>query len=163
VLILNSSYGGNTRGTVNSHRILHRTLEKLGPEKQLVVLNKLFAAYFENEQDPADPELLANAAVEVGLFPDTSAAKTYLDGTEDRASVEKEFRIAQAKGITGVPFFEISAEGVGARISGAQDRETFVDVFSRIADKLRETGKLSDTSTKIEMGGPTCAIDQKTC
>jgi predicted DsbA family dithiol-disulfide isomerase len=162
-----SSYGGDTRGTTNSHRILHRTLTQLGPEKQLAVIDELFAAYFEHERDPADPELLADAAVHVGLFPDAPAARAYLDGTEDRADVEDQFRFAQMKGISGVPFFEITAEGVGARISGAQDREVFADVFGRIADKLRELGKLPEGAKAsvdgVQADGPACAADGQTC
>jgi predicted DsbA family dithiol-disulfide isomerase len=143
-----SSYGGNVRQTINSHRLIHRTLAELGPEKQAALVERLFAGYFEQERDPADPDMLAGAAVAVGLFPGEAEARAYLAGTEDRAAVERDIALAQRKRISGVPFFEIEAGGVGAQISGAQDREVFVDVFDKIARKLRELGKLPTDGAK---------------
>jgi predicted DsbA family dithiol-disulfide isomerase len=156
-----SSYGGNVRQTINSHRLIHRTLAELGPER-------LFAGYFEQERDPADPDMLAGAAVAVGLFPGEAEARAYLAGTEDRAAVERDIALAQRKRISGVPFFEIEAGGVGAHISGAQDREVFVDVFDKIARKLRELGKVpadgeKESGSDAQVGVPARKTDNATC
>jgi predicted DsbA family dithiol-disulfide isomerase len=153
-----SSYGGNVRQTINSHRLIHRTLVELGPEKQVALV----------ERDPADPDMLAGAAVAVGLFPGEAEARAYLAGTEDRAAVEKDIALAQRKRISGVPFFEIEAGGVGAQISGAQDREVFVDVFDKIARKLRELGKLPADGAKengsgVQVDTSASTTDNATC
>src|ERR1700761_9643487 len=59
-------FGGKTGNTRESHRLIQ--LAKLqGSEIQTRVVEELFKAYFENEQDITDSEVLIKAGVAAGL------------------------------------------------------------------------------------------------
>lgn len=117
---------------------------------QLRLVNTLFAAYFENEQDPGSPELLSKLSTEAGVFPSEEAARTFLSSNEGIAEVQRAFREASlVKGISGVPHFELTAETGKAyseektyEIPGAQESETMVAVIERLAQEVK--GKMAN-------------------
>ncbi|GAA5857168.1 hypothetical protein JCM8547_009350 [Rhodosporidiobolus lusitaniae] len=124
------SYGGNVMNTKDSHRVLEKAWEKGGEELQLKVVEKLFTLYFEREADIGSFDVLSFAGVETGLFTSVEEGKAFLASDELKDEVEKGFREAQMKGISGVPFTIINQQ---FGVSGAQETETFVEVFKKLA------------------------------
>jgi len=124
------SYDGKISQTTDSHRLIAYAYEKGGEEMQLDLIEKLFNGYFEREQDVGNADFLAEQAVGAKLFPTAEDAKAWLATDEKKAEVASEIRDAQMKGITGVPFFVLNNKYA---ISGAEDPELFVEVFTRLA------------------------------
>jgi predicted DsbA family dithiol-disulfide isomerase len=122
---INFAFGGKTGNTRDSHRLIQLGAEK---GKQTAVVERLFAAYFENEQDITDQEVLVEAAKEAGI--EGAEARDWLLSGKGGDVVDREVEQARRKGISGVPNFMIN--GVH-RLSGAQDPQEFLDVFEYIA------------------------------
>jgi predicted DsbA family dithiol-disulfide isomerase len=122
------SYGGRIGSTLLSHRLLRR-VERLQPELTARLVDRLFAAYFEEEQDIADAATLARAAVSVGVREDEAALVAYLQGNEDEASVQLDIISAYRNGIDGVPHFRIDGQ---YEVPGAEQPEVFMDVFRKL-------------------------------
>ncbi|KAF8544493.1 DSBA-like thioredoxin domain-containing protein [Trichophaea hybrida] len=119
------SFGGKTGNTRDSHRIIQFGKEK---GKQTEVVEKLFAAYFENEQDITDHEVLVKAATDAGL--EEMEAREWLNSDKGGHVVDREVEEARRKGISGVPNFTINKSHV---LGGAQDPSEFIDVFEFFA------------------------------
>jgi predicted DsbA family dithiol-disulfide isomerase len=130
---INFKYGGNTGNTRDSHRLIQ--LGKLkGPQMQTRVIEELFAAYFENEQDITRQDILVEAAVKAGL--EEKEAKEWLESGKGGPEVDKEVQDAVEQNISGVPNFTINDT---FEISGAQDVAAFVQLFERLK---RQEGSL---------------------
>jgi predicted DsbA family dithiol-disulfide isomerase len=122
---INFSFGGNSGNTRDSHRLI-----QLGAQKgvQTEVVERLFAAYMENEQDITDHEVLVTAAKEAGIKEEE--AREWLSSDKGGMEADMEAERARRRGISGVPNFTIN--GVH-RLGGAQDSEAFVEIFEEIA------------------------------
>lgn len=107
--------------------------------KQNQVAQALFKIYFEQGKDINSDEVLLQVAEETGL--DKQGLKECLVAPQMHNNIKEEVRHAQIKGIHGVPFFEIYADGVNdtnpISFSGAQGTEVFVDVFNRVLAALK--------------------------
>lgn len=124
---INFKFGGKTGNTRDSHRLVQMAKEK---GKQSEVVEQLFTAYFENEQDITDHAILTEVAIKAGL--DEAEVKAWLAGNSGGDIVDREAKISRMKGIDGVPNFTINKKHV---IGGAQDPSQFLDVFEFIADE----------------------------
>ena len=117
---------GRVPNTFNGHRLV----EWIGPgEAQHALMETLFSYYFCEGRDLGDIEVLADAAVRVGVDRERALAMLRSDvGVDDlRARV----REAYDAGVTGVPCFVLPS---GFGIPGAQPPE----VLARIIEKARE-------------------------
>ncbi|KAF2101714.1 thioredoxin-like protein [Rhizodiscina lignyota] len=123
---INFKFGGRTGNTRDSHRLIQLAKTK-SPEMQTKVVEKLFEAYFEKEQDITSHAVLLKAAVEAGL--DQAEAKDWLETDKGGPAVDKEVKEAQMKFIGGVPHFTISDR---VEIEGADDPSTFVEAFKKV-------------------------------
>jgi predicted DsbA family dithiol-disulfide isomerase len=98
----------------------------------------LFHAYFEEERDLGDTEVLCDVAVNSGL--DANELRRALHDRRYADEVERQLAWTRAAGITGVPttiFSAVEGEGKFA-VVGAQEYAVVRDVASRIASgKLR--------------------------
>eukprot|EP00899_Mesostigma_viride_P018519 jgi/Mesvir1/26669/Mv20453-RA.1 len=119
---LRYSLGGLTGSTLNSHRLI--SLAK-AQGKQDAVVEELFRNYFTEEKYLNDREVLLAAATKAGL---TDAQRIVDDEILGRQEVLTELN-KYARGVTGVPFFIINNK---YKLSGAQDPETFAEVFEEI-------------------------------
>jgi predicted DsbA family dithiol-disulfide isomerase len=119
-------------------RLAHRLIWLAGKEgrsQQNALVNRLFAAYFEEGLDIGRPDVLIALGREAGLS--EAAAKSTL---EDERSLEAVLDLEDAgirMGIRGVPFFLLINKYA---ISGAQPAELWQDALPRIAAEL-EAGK----------------------
>ena len=112
--------------TLDSHRLI-RWAELTGVQDDVV--ERLFAAYFENGQDIGDIRVLADIADLSGM--EGAQIADRLESDQDAALVEREDRLAHEMGVTGVPAM-IFANKVAT--SGAREPE----VLAMVIDKALE-------------------------
>src|SRR6185312_3590558 len=112
--------------TLDSHRLI-RWAAMTGAQDEVV--ERLFAAYFENGEDIGDIRVLADIADVSGM--DGSQVADMLESDQDLALVEREDGLAREMGVTGVPAM-IFANKVA--VSGAREPE----VLTLVIDKARE-------------------------
>jgi predicted DsbA family dithiol-disulfide isomerase len=112
--------------TLDSHRLV-RWAELTGVQDDVV--ERLFAAYFENGQDVGDIRVLADIADVSGM--DGAQIADRLESDQDAALVEREDKLAHEMGVTGVPAM-IFANKVA--VSGAREP----DVLAMVIDKALE-------------------------
>lgn len=145
---INFKFGGKTGNTRDSHRLIQLGKTK-SPQIQTRVVEELFAAYFENEQDITSREVLTKAGIAAGL--EEAEVKTWLESDAGGPEVDKEVHSAQRQQISGVPNFTVNGK---YDVGGAQDPSVFVKLFDRIKALEAKNGGQSDQS-KIE-NGQTC-------
>ncbi|ORY75665.1 thioredoxin-like protein [Leucosporidium creatinivorum] len=126
---INFSYGGVVSQTTDSHRMISKARELKGEEGQLRFVERTFKTYFEEEGDPGSHNLLARDAETAGIMSKDDAL-AFLKTDELKSEVEAGIRKAQLRGISGVPFTILNGK---LGISGAQETETFYEVFEKIA------------------------------
>jgi predicted DsbA family dithiol-disulfide isomerase len=112
--------------TLDSHRLI-RWAALTGVQDEVV--ERLFAAYFENGEDIGDIRVLADIADVSGM--DGAEVADMLESEQDLALVEREDRLAHEIGVTGVPAM-IFANKVA--VSGAREP----DVLTTVMDKALE-------------------------
>lgn len=119
-------YGGKTGNTRDSHRLVQLGKTK-GPQVQTRVIEQLFAAYFENEKDITDRDILTEAGTKAGL--EENEIKSWLEKGSGGPEVDKEVQDAVESSVTGVPAYTINGR---FQISGAQEPAAFVQLFERL-------------------------------
>lgn len=112
--------------TLDSHRLI-RWAELTGVQDDVV--ERLFAAYFQNGEDIGDIRVLAEIADLSGM--DGAQIADRLESDQDAALVEREDKLAHEMGVTGVPAM-IFANKVAT--SGAREPE----VLAMVMDKALE-------------------------
>lgn len=141
------AFGGNTGNTRDSHRLIQLGRTK-GEATQTKVVEQLFKAYFEEEQDITTPEVLIRSGVAAGL--EEAEVKNWMDSGKGGDEVDKEWEVAQTKAITGVPSFTINGR---FQVHGADEPAAFLQVFEEIKDTMEDAGSLSATKGP---GGNVC-------
>ena len=111
--------------TLDCHRLI-RWAGEIG--KAAEMKQRLMDLYFTEGADLSSPDVLAQAAADVGL--DREQVHGWLASDRDIAAVEAQARSAQEAGITGVPFFIL---GGRYAISGAQAPEVLAEAIARAA------------------------------
>ncbi|MBS0279546.1 MAG: DsbA family oxidoreductase [Proteobacteria bacterium] len=112
--------------TLDSHRLI-RWAALTGAQDEVV--ERLFAAYFENGEDIGDIRVLADIADVSGM--DGAQVADMLESDQDSALVEREDQLAREMGVTGVPAM-IFANKVA--VSGAREPQ----VLTMVIDKALE-------------------------
>jgi len=85
------------------------------------VKERLLKAYFVENRDIGDVDVLTAIAAEAGL--DADAARAFITSAEEREAVSESDAQARQLGVTGVPFFIFNRQ---LAVSGAQDPETLL-------------------------------------
>jgi predicted DsbA family dithiol-disulfide isomerase len=111
--------------TVKAHELLHFAKAK---GRQLDLVERLFAAYFEQGRHVGRVDDLADLAAEIGL--DRAEAVKALTAGTYLPAVQADKEQATAYGISGVPFFVIDGR---LGVSGAQDPSVFSEVLREAA------------------------------
>ncbi|KAM0254419.1 hypothetical protein ACHAQJ_006823 [Trichoderma viride] len=124
---INFRFGGKVGNSRDSHRLVHLA-KKHGGEAELKVVDGLFAAYFENEKDITDHEVLKDVATSAGI-PEADFNKAIVASDEGGDEVDEAAGTARFRGISGVPDYTIQGK---FKLSGAQDAMEFVNVFERV-------------------------------
>ena len=115
--------------TFDAHRLAVWADEVGGPEVRAALEQRLFRAYFTDNDDVSDHAVLSALAADMDL--DAAAEALATGAGADRVRAEQ--LQATELGISAVPTFVI--EGRWA-IPGAQDIDTFVQVLQRAAERI---------------------------
>lgn len=135
--------------TLLAHRLLWLTESAGSPVDQQVLKERLLQAYFVDGLDIGDPEVLADCAAEVGL--PRQDAIDFLESDRGHSEVAAYLRQAADAGISAVPTFVVNGQWA---IPGAQDTDTFVNVFRRLTEKLA-----ADAATDAASADRACTDD----
>ncbi len=117
--------------TLDSHRLI-RWAAVTGVQDDVV--ERLFAAYFENGEDIGDIRVLSDIADLSGM--DGAQVADMLESGQDASLVEREDQLAHEMGVTGVPAM-IFANKVA--VSGAREPEVLTTVMDKALEMLSET------------------------
>eukprot|EP00040_Diaphanoeca_grandis_P016424 m.84721 g.84721 ORF g.84721 m.84721 type:complete len:161 (-) comp25792_c0_seq1:257-739(-) len=124
------SYGGTVGDTTDSHRLIAWAAKTGGAEAQNSVVESLFKAYFEQEKNIASHDVLVAAAVEANIASEDSIRAFLTSKDMDSEVIADASGLRTDLGVTGVPFFVVDNKFA---VSGAQDSDTFVQMFGKIA------------------------------
>ena len=124
--------------TMDAHRLTKLAQSKNEPELADRVIEALFKAYFTDNKELADKELLQKIGEECGL--DAEEIRVVLASDKYRDEVLLDEREAARYGIHAVPFFVVGKYG----ISGAQSTEgmkaTIMKVLEEASEPVQEQG-----------------------
>lgn len=125
---LEFNYSSDSR--IYNTRLAHKLLAWAGEQGGQTALKlALFHAYFTDQKNVSDKDVLLDVAASVGL--DRQAAADALEDPRFDEMIEAELSYWQDQNITGVPAFIINGKFV---IPGAQDADTFVRVLNKITE-----------------------------
>jgi predicted DsbA family dithiol-disulfide isomerase len=116
--------------TLDCHRLI-RWAGAIG--KAAEMKQRLMDLYFTEGADLSSPDVLVQAAADVGL--EGHEVRIRLAGDYDVAVVEAQAKTAQEAGINGVPFFIL---GGRYAISGAQEPEALAEAITRVAEEAAQ-------------------------
>eukprot|EP00127_Corallochytrium_limacisporum_P006297 Clim_evm8s225 gene=Clim_evmTU8s225 len=132
-------YAGKVSNTMDSHRLAEWCLEEKGWKAQDRLMERLFKAYFEDDETISDPAVLVNAAKESNL--DAAEAEVVVkDPTKYREKVISQINEV-IDYVSGVPFFILDGKFA---VSGAQEADAFQDIIQQVLDKGTVNGASSD-------------------
>jgi predicted DsbA family dithiol-disulfide isomerase len=114
--------------TLDSHRLV-RWAGGAGLQNEIV--ERLFAAYFEDGRDIGNRDILVEIASDAGM--DSALVADLLDQGTDREIIEREDALAHRMGISGVPTFIFENKYM---VSGAQDAETLAQVMDKVVEAV---------------------------
>jgi predicted DsbA family dithiol-disulfide isomerase len=118
--------------TFQAHRLMWLAEREGGLTRQSRLAEALFKAYFTDGRVVSDPETLVAVAAEAGLNPER--ARAFLASDEGVDEVRAQIQAAQRAGISSVPTFVFEDRWA---VSGAQERDTFVQVLEAVAQNLQ--------------------------
>ncbi|CAO3684626.1 unnamed protein product [Rhizopus stolonifer] len=124
---INLKFGGVISRTFDSHRLIWWS-NQYGKQAELV--EEICKLYFERNEDVADHEALANAAENAGLV--KTQALEFIKSDQGISEVRDLLRQNAFRDINGVPHYIINDK---YSVSGAQESDTLVKVFSQILSK----------------------------
>jgi predicted DsbA family dithiol-disulfide isomerase len=122
---MNSSAESRIYNTFDAHRLLHWAAIE---GKQAALKHALFTAYFTDQQDPSNYDVLVVAAEKAGL--DGAAARDVLASGRYAEDVRAAEQLWQSRGINSVPAIIIDDKWL---ISGGQPPEAFEQALRQIA------------------------------
>jgi len=115
--------------TFKAHQLLHWAAKQ---GRQHALKLALFTAYFTEQKDPSDIELLVTTAMQVGL--DGEEARAVLTDERFADDVKMNQQTWTNSGIQSVPSIVLDQKYL---ISGAQDPETFIQSIQQVLNDAR--------------------------
>ena len=126
---INTRNGSRVWNTFDAHRLLHWA-ERQDPGKAVALKQALFRAYFTDNENVADHDVLARIAQAIGL--DGNHARRMLEGGEYADEVRGQEQRWQEAGIHSVPATIVNGQYL---IPGGQPPEVFENALREIATK----------------------------
>ncbi|GAC1573974.1 MAG: DsbA family oxidoreductase [Sphingomicrobium sp.] len=125
---MNGSPESRIYNTLDAHRLLHWA-QLHG--KQAALKEALFTAYFTDQRDPSDHQVLVDVAASVGL--DRSEAQTILSSDRFTSDVRAAEQLWLERGVHAVPAIVIDGQ---YQITGGQPPELFEKALRKIAAEV---------------------------
>lgn len=125
----NMQRGSRVWNTFDAHRLLHWS-ELQDPDKAVALKQALFRAYFTDNENVADREVLVRIGNDAGF--DSDEARRMLESGEYGDDVRAQERRWQQAGIHSVPAAIVNGQYL---ISGGQPPEVFENALREIATK----------------------------
>ncbi|GGB63992.1 DsbA family oxidoreductase [Blastomonas aquatica] len=126
----NHSPGMRIYNTFKAHQLLTWAGETQGSDAQTRLKMAFFAAYFQDNRDVSDEDVLLNVVADVGLDPEDGRA--VLNDPDNEAAVRSHLDHWIEQGISGVPAIIFDGKYL---VPGAQEAETFVNVIRKVREK----------------------------
>ena len=120
-----------TPNTLNAHRLIHWAGIE---QKQNVVVDRLFKAYFVDGKDISDTAHLVEIASSIGM--DGDVVERLLSSDADAADIQARDADARHKGVQSVPTFLIANQHV---VPGAQPTDLWTQVIDDLVAQLAES------------------------
>ena len=136
--------------TMDAHRLTKLAQSKADPQIADRVIERLFGAYFTDNKELANKELLQQIGEECGL--DADEVRELLSSDKYRDEVIADETQASAYGIHAVPFFVIGDRGAAGALTTEQMKRTILKVLGK--EKQVKAAKAAQAS-----GGMTCGPD----
>jgi hypothetical protein len=73
-----SSFSGPISLTIPAHRLITKAYEIGGPAAQSALMTPIFRAYYEDDLDISDPEVLADVAEQADVMPGTEVSPSHV-------------------------------------------------------------------------------------
>ncbi|MEM1374787.1 MAG: DsbA family oxidoreductase [Pseudomonadota bacterium] len=127
---LKADLGGikRTPNTVDAHRLIHWAGIE---QRQTFAVDALFKAYFVENRDIGDHELLADIADGIGM--DAAVVLKLLATDEDAQMIRDRDSQSREMGITGVPTFIVAGKHA---VPGAQPPDLWAKVIGEIMEQI---------------------------
>lgn len=122
------AFRGKTGNTRDSHRLIQLGKTK-GEAVQTRVVEELFNAYFEKNEDITNLDTLIARGVKAGL--PEEEVKEWMHSNRGGPEVDKEVTDAKRQFISGVPNFTVNGK---YEIQGAEEPQAFLQVFGEVKD-----------------------------
>lgn len=119
--------------TFKAHKLLSIMANERGPEAQTKMKLSMFKAYFQDNRDVSDEEVLLDIAEENGMA--RGVAKRWLDDDALTEAVQAEQHQWRERNISGVPAIIFDQKFM---VPGAQSAETFANVIGKVNAKRAE-------------------------
>ena len=124
--------------TMDAHRLTKLAQSKNDPELAEKIIEALFKAYFTDNKELADKELLQKIGEDAGL--DAEEVKEVLSSDKYKDEVLLDEREAARYGIHAVPFFVVGQYGVSGAQSVDGIKATIMKVMEESAGAVTEQG-----------------------
>lgn len=126
----NHAPGMRIYNTFKAHQLLTWAGDAHGSDAQTRLKMALFEAYFQDNRDVSDEEVLLDVVAGVGLDPEDGRA--VLNDPDNEAAVRAHLDHWIEQGISGVPAIIFDGKYL---VPGAQEAETFVNVIRKVREK----------------------------
>jgi len=124
--------------TLSAHRLLDYAFREGGSKLQNALSEALFQAYFCEQRNIGDTQVLSTIADKIGINKDN--VSSYLKSNDGLEEVKLQIVSSQQQGINGVPSFSLEGQFV---LSGGQATEVFLAAIDRLARKTDGANKAS--------------------
>lgn len=126
----NHAPGMRIYNTFKAHQLLTWAGDAHGSDAQTRLKMALFTAYFQDNRDVSDEEVLLDVVAGVGMDPEDGRA--VLNDPDNEAAVRAHLDHWIEQGISGVPAIIFDGKYL---VPGAQEAETFVNVIRKVREK----------------------------
>ena len=125
-LSLNIDGIAHQANTLSAHALI--AFAQQGDQDGSDMKERLLRAYFVENRNIGDTDVLVAIAAEAGL--DADAARAFITSADERTAVSESDAQARQLGVTGVPFFIFNRQ---VAVSGAQDPATLLEAMKQAA------------------------------
>jgi predicted DsbA family dithiol-disulfide isomerase len=132
-LTLNIDGIAHQANTLAAHALI--AFAQQGDQDGSDMKERLLKAYFVENRNIGDTDVLVAIATEAGL--DADAARAFITNADERAAVSESDAQARQLGVTGVPFFIFNRQ---LAVSGAQDPATLLEAMKQAVAGAPEAG-----------------------